>query len=108
MPGGVLGVAGGIALMLGGIVVIAGLGGGAALAIPVGIGLGVMAGGGALYVGGKGQAGGAYADRAGAEGALRPGRRRPVAGQSPAGRSSWTARCGAPGTHWPLRRWRPA
>jgi membrane-bound serine protease (ClpP class) len=68
VPGGVLGVAGGIALMLGGIVVIAGLGGGAVLAIPVGIGLGVIAGGGALYVASKGRAAGRTRIRAGAEG----------------------------------------
>ena len=47
-PGGVLGVAGGLALMAGGIVVIAALGGGAALAVPVGIGLGAGAGAWAL------------------------------------------------------------
>jgi membrane-bound serine protease (ClpP class) len=45
VPGGVLGVAGGIALILGGILVIAALGGGAALAVPVGVGLGAAAGG---------------------------------------------------------------
>jgi len=44
-PGGVLGVAGGVALIAGGIIVIAALGGGAALAVPVGVGLGVAAGG---------------------------------------------------------------
>jgi membrane-bound ClpP family serine protease len=44
-PGGVLGVAGGVALIVGGIIVIAALGGGAALAVPVGAGLGVAAGG---------------------------------------------------------------
>jgi membrane-bound ClpP family serine protease len=68
VPGGVLGVVGGIALMLGGVVVIAGLGGGAALAIPVGIGLGVIAGGGALYVAGKGRAASRTRVRSGAEG----------------------------------------
>ena len=47
-PGGVLGVAGGLALMAGGIVVIAALGGGAALAVPVGVGLGAGAGAWAL------------------------------------------------------------
>jgi membrane-bound ClpP family serine protease len=68
VPGGVLGVVGGIALMLGGVVVIAGLGGGAALAIPVGIGLGVIAGGGALYIAGKGRAASRTRVRSGAEG----------------------------------------
>lgn len=50
VPGGVLGVAGGVALIAGGIIVIAALGGGAALAVPVGVGLGVAAGGWALVV----------------------------------------------------------
>ena len=36
VPGGVLGVTGGVALIAGGIIVIATLGGGAALAVPVG------------------------------------------------------------------------
>ena len=48
VPGGVLGVVGGLALIAGGIVVIAALGGGAVLAVPVGVGLGVAAGGWAL------------------------------------------------------------
>jgi membrane-bound serine protease (ClpP class) len=42
-PGGVLGVAGGVALICGGILVIAASGGGAALAVPVGVGLGAAA-----------------------------------------------------------------
>ena len=84
VPGGVLGVAGGLALMIGGVIAIAGLGGGAALAIPVGIGLGVVAGGGALYVAGKGRA------------AVRWGSS--AAGSSRRVRSSWTARFGAPAT----------
>jgi membrane-bound serine protease (ClpP class) len=50
VPGGVLGVIGGVALIAGGIVVIGALGGGAALAIPVGLGLGAAAGGWALLV----------------------------------------------------------
>jgi membrane-bound ClpP family serine protease len=48
VPGGAFGVAGGIALMAGGIIVIAALGGGAVLAVPVGLGLGAIAGGWAL------------------------------------------------------------
>jgi membrane-bound ClpP family serine protease len=68
VPGGVLGVAGGIALILGGIVVIAALGGTTALAIPVGVGIGVVAGGGALYVARKGRAAGQARVRSGAEG----------------------------------------
>jgi membrane-bound serine protease (ClpP class) len=48
MPGAVLGVSGGVALIAGGIIVIAALGGGAALAVPVGVGLGAAAGGWAV------------------------------------------------------------
>jgi membrane-bound serine protease (ClpP class) len=48
VPGGVLGVAGGVALIAGGIIVIGALGGGAALAIPIGLGVGAAAGGWAL------------------------------------------------------------
>jgi membrane-bound ClpP family serine protease len=47
-PSGVLGVAGGLALIAGGIIVIAATGGGLALAVPVGVGLGAAAGGWAL------------------------------------------------------------
>jgi membrane-bound ClpP family serine protease len=50
LPGGVLGVAGGVTLMAGGIIVIAALGGGAVLAVPIGVGLGVAAFGWALVV----------------------------------------------------------
>jgi membrane-bound serine protease (ClpP class) len=45
MPGGVLGVTGGLVLMAGGIVVIAALGGGAILAIPVALGIGTATAG---------------------------------------------------------------
>jgi len=45
LPSGALGVAGGAALVAGGVLVIAAFGGGAALAVPVGIGLGAAAGG---------------------------------------------------------------
>ena len=48
VPGGVLGVAGGIALIAGGIIVIAAVGGGAAIAVPVGVGLGAATAGWAL------------------------------------------------------------
>jgi membrane-bound ClpP family serine protease len=48
VPGGAFGVTGGLALIAGGIIVIAALGGGAALAVPVGAGLGVAAAGWAL------------------------------------------------------------
>lgn len=50
VPGGILGVAGGVALMLGGIAVIAAVGGGAVLAVPIGVGLGLAAGGWTLVV----------------------------------------------------------
>lgn len=40
VPGGILGVAGGVALIAGGVIVIGALGGGATLAVPVGVGLG--------------------------------------------------------------------
>lgn len=43
LPSGALGVAGGGALVAGGVIVIAALGGGAALAVPVGVGLGAGA-----------------------------------------------------------------
>jgi membrane-bound ClpP family serine protease len=68
VPGGVLGVLGGIALIAGGIVVIAGLGGGAALAVPVGIGIGAIAGGWTLVVTRKAAAASRTRVRAGAEG----------------------------------------
>ena len=44
VPSGVFGVAGGLVLMAGGIVVIAALGGGFALAVPVAIGIGAATG----------------------------------------------------------------
>jgi membrane-bound serine protease (ClpP class) len=48
VPGGALGAAGGVALIAGAFIVIEALGGGAALAVPVGVGLGAAAGGWAL------------------------------------------------------------
>jgi membrane-bound ClpP family serine protease len=50
VPGGVLGVAGGVSLIAGGIIVIAALGGGAAIAVPIGVGVGAATGGWALLV----------------------------------------------------------
>jgi membrane-bound ClpP family serine protease len=44
VPGGILGAAGGAALIAGGVLVIAALGGGAAIAVPVGVALGLGAG----------------------------------------------------------------
>jgi membrane-bound serine protease (ClpP class) len=45
VPGGVFGVGGGLALVAGAVLIIAALGGGAALAVPIGVGLGAAAGG---------------------------------------------------------------
>ena len=68
VPGGVLGVAGGIALIAGGIIVIAALGGGAAIAVPVGVGIGAMAGGWTLIVARKAAAAQLTRVQSGAEG----------------------------------------
>jgi membrane-bound serine protease (ClpP class) len=68
VPGGVLGVLGGIALIAGGIVMIAALGGGAALAVPIGLGIGVIAGGWTLAVSRKAAVASRARVRAGAEG----------------------------------------
>jgi membrane-bound ClpP family serine protease len=48
VPSGILGFLAGVALIVGAIIAIGGLGGGAALAVPVGIGLGAAAGGWAV------------------------------------------------------------
>ena len=50
LPGAALGVFGGVALIAGAIIVIAAFGGSAALAVPVGVGLGAAAGGWAVVV----------------------------------------------------------
>lgn len=50
LPGGVLGVLGGLALVAGGVIAIAAQGGSIALAVPVGLGLGAAAGAWALLV----------------------------------------------------------
>lgn len=50
VPGGVLGALGGAALMAGGMIAIVALGGGAVLAVPVGLGLGAAAAGWAFLV----------------------------------------------------------
>ncbi len=50
LPSGALGVAGGVALIAGGLLVILALGGDAALAVPVGVGLGAGAAGWTLVV----------------------------------------------------------
>jgi len=56
VPGGVLGIAGGVALLVGGIIVIGALGAGAALAVPVGVGVGAGAVGWGLVTARKGSA----------------------------------------------------
>jgi membrane-bound ClpP family serine protease len=68
VPGGVLGVAGGLALIAGGMIVIAALGGGAALAVPIGVGIGAAAGGWALLVARKTAGARRKSIRSGAEG----------------------------------------
>jgi membrane-bound serine protease (ClpP class) len=50
MPAGILGMAAGAALIVGATIVVASLGGGAAIAAPVGISLGLIAGGWAVVV----------------------------------------------------------
>jgi membrane-bound ClpP family serine protease len=50
VPGGIFAAAGGVALIAGGMIVITLLGGGAAVAVPVGVGLAAAAGGWALLV----------------------------------------------------------
>jgi membrane-bound ClpP family serine protease len=53
VPSGAFGVAGGLALVAGGILTIAAVGGSAALAVPIGIGLGAAAGGWTLLAASK-------------------------------------------------------
>jgi len=67
VPGGVLGVLGGIALIIGGVVVIGAIGGGAVLAVPVGAGIGVIAGGWTVVVARKTAAARHTSVKAGAE-----------------------------------------
>jgi membrane-bound serine protease (ClpP class) len=67
VPGGVLGIAGGVALMVGGVIVIAALGGSALVAVPVVAGLGLAAGGWALLVTRKAAAARRERIRAGSE-----------------------------------------
>jgi membrane-bound ClpP family serine protease len=50
MPSGILGLVAGVALIAGAVMAIGALGGGSALAVPVGVGLGAAAGGWALVV----------------------------------------------------------
>jgi membrane-bound serine protease (ClpP class) len=68
VPGGVLGLLGGVALAAGGVVVIGALGGGLALALPVAAGVGAAAGGWAFVVARKAGATRHARIRSGAEG----------------------------------------
>jgi membrane-bound ClpP family serine protease len=68
VPGGVLGVLGGVALIAGGIIVIGAAGGGAALAIPVGVGIGLATGGWTLVAARKAATARRARVQAGAEG----------------------------------------
>jgi membrane-bound ClpP family serine protease len=68
VPGGVLGVAGGVALIAGGIIIIGALGGGAAIAVPIGVGIGAAVGGWALLVARKTAGARRARIRSGAEG----------------------------------------
>jgi membrane-bound ClpP family serine protease len=68
VPGGVLGVLGGIALVAGGVMVIGALGGGAALAVPIGAGLGLAAGGWTVVAAREAAVSRRRAVKAGAEG----------------------------------------
>lgn len=68
VPGGVLGVVGGLALITGGVIVIAALGGGAAVAVPVGIGIGAIAAGWTLVITRKAAAARQARVQSGAEG----------------------------------------
>jgi membrane-bound serine protease (ClpP class) len=67
LPGGVLGVFGGLALIAGGVIAISAVGGGAALGVPIGIGLGVAAGAWTLVVARKAAAVRRERARSGAE-----------------------------------------
>jgi membrane-bound ClpP family serine protease len=111
VPGGVLGVLGGLALIAGGVIVIAGFGGGAVLAVPVGIGLGVIAGGGSLVLARKGAQARRLRVQAGAEalcGHLGIVRRwDEPAGQVFVDGALWRARHEWPGGEDPLREGDP-
>jgi len=67
VPNGALGTIGGVALLIGGITAILSLGGPAALAVPVGVVLGVAAGGWTLVVGRELSRGRRLAIRSGSE-----------------------------------------
>jgi membrane-bound serine protease (ClpP class) len=66
-PSGILGVTGGMVLIAGGIIVIAALGGGAALAVPVGVGVGLTASGAVVVASRKALSIGRLRVKAGAE-----------------------------------------
>jgi membrane-bound serine protease (ClpP class) len=67
VPNGALGTVGGVALLIGGIIAILSLGGTAAIAVPVGVILGLAAGGWTLIVGREISRGRRLAIRAGSE-----------------------------------------
>lgn len=67
MPNGALGTIGGVALLIGGIIAILSLGGTAAIAVPVGVILGLAAGGWTLIVGREISRGRRLAIRSGSE-----------------------------------------
>jgi membrane-bound serine protease (ClpP class) len=67
VPNGALGTIGGVALLIGGIIAILSLGGTAAIAVPVGVILGLAAGGWTLIVGREISRGRRLAIRAGSE-----------------------------------------
>ena len=67
VPNGALGTIGGVALLIGGIIAILSLGGTAAVAVPVGIILGLAAGGWTLVIGREISRGRRLAIRAGSE-----------------------------------------
>src|SRR3954449_263029 len=68
VPSGAFGVAGGVALVVGAVLTIAALGGSAALAVPIGVGLGAAAGGWTLLAASKAAVARREIVRSGAEG----------------------------------------
>jgi membrane-bound serine protease (ClpP class) len=97
VPSGALGVAGGVMLMIGGIVAIAAVGGSAAVGVTVGIVLGAAAGGWTLFVTRQAASGRRALSRTGSEGlAGRVGVIRGwsgLAGQVFVDGALWRARC---------------
>ena len=94
-PSGALGIGGGIALIVGGVIAIVSVGGSAAIAVPVGLVLGVGAGAWTLFVRREVTSGPRRRIRAGSE-ALGGRIGRCARGRVAKARCSSTARCGAP------------